>query len=114
MWNKSAQLIIRYRLHLMVVIGLITVVMGYYVSKVEMSYDFLRTVPPNDPEMVFLNKFKAQFGEDGNMMAIGIKDSAIYKLENFQRLRKFSNDIKNIDGVNEVVSLPLLRIILKD
>jgi len=114
MWTKSAQLIIRYRLHLMVVIGLITAVMGYYASKVEMSYDFARTVPPNDPEMIFLNKFKAQFGEDGNMMAIGIKDSAIYKLENFQKLKQFSNDIKKIDGVNEVLSLPLLRVILKD
>jgi len=114
MWSKSAQLIIRYRLHLMVVIGLITVVMGYWASKVEMSYDFARTVPPNDPDMVFFKHFKEQFGEDGNMMAIGIKDSAIYKLENFQKLKKFSNDIRKIEGVDEVVSLPLLRIILKD
>jgi predicted RND superfamily exporter protein len=98
----------------MVVIGLITVFMGYYASKVEMSYDFARTVPPNDPDMVFLNKFKAQFGEDGNMMAIGIKDSAIYKLENFKKLKQFSNEVKKIEGVNEVLSLPLLRVILKD
>jgi len=114
MWNKSAQFIIRYRLHLMVVIGLITVVMGYYASKVEMSYDFARTVPPNDPDMVFLNKFKAQFGEDGNMMAIGIKDSAIYKLENFLKLKKFSEEVRKIEGVGEVLSLPLMRIIQKD
>jgi uncharacterized protein len=114
MWTKAAQFIIRFRLPLTAVIGLITVVMGYYASKVEMSYDFARTVPPNDPEMVFLNQFKAQFGEDGNMMAIGVKDSAIYQLENFQKLKKFSNDIKNIDGVSEVLSLPLMRVILKD
>ncbi len=98
----------------MVVIGLITVVMGYYASKVEMSYDFARTVPPNDPEMVFLNKFKAQFGEDGNMMAIGIKDSSVYKLENFLKLKKFSDEVRKIEGVGEVLSLPLMRIILKD
>ena len=114
MWTKTAQFIIKFRLPLTVVIGLITIVMGYYASKVEMSYDFMRTVPPNDPEMVFLNKFKAQFGEDGNMMAIGIKDSAIYQLENFKRLKQFSEDVKKIDGVNEVLSLPLMRIILKD
>lgn len=114
MWNKSAQYIIRYRLHLMVVIGFITVIMGYYASKVEMSYDFARTVPPNDPEMVFLNKFKTQFGEDGNMMAIGIKDSSVYKLENFQKLKKFSDEVRKIEGVGEVLSLPLMRIILKD
>ncbi len=114
MWTKTAQFIIRFRLPLTLVIGLITVVMGYYASQVEMSYDFARTVPPNDPEMLFLNKFKEQFGEDGNMMAIGVKDSTIYKLENFLKLRKFSNDIKKIDGVSEVLSLPLMRIILKD
>jgi hypothetical protein len=114
MWNKSAQFIIRYRLHLMVVIGLITVFMGYYATQVEMSYDFARTVPPNDPDMVFLNKFKAQFGEDGNMMAIGVKDSSVYKLENFQKLKKFSNDLRKIEGVGEVLSLPLMRIIHKD
>jgi predicted RND superfamily exporter protein len=88
--------------------------MGYYASKVEMSYDFARTVPPNDPDMIFLNRFKAQFGEDGNMMAIGVKDSSIYKLENFERFRKLSKDIRQIEGVSEVLSLPLLRIILKD
>lgn len=114
MWTKTAQFIIRFRLPLTLAIGLITVVMGYYASQVEMSYDFARTVPPNDPEMLFLNKFKEQFGEDGNMMAIGVKDSTIYKLENFKKLRKFSNDIKKIEGVGEVLSLPLMRIILKD
>lgn len=98
----------------MVVIGLITVFMGYYATQVEMSYDFARTVPPNDPDMVFLNKFKAQFGEDGNMMAIGVKDSSVYKLENFQKLKKFSNDLRKIEGVGEVLSLPLMRIIHKD
>ncbi|MFN8690766.1 MAG: hypothetical protein ACK5XL_12260, partial [Cyclobacteriaceae bacterium] len=72
MWLRIADGIIRLRLLLMVVIGLITVVMAYYASRVEMSYDFARTVPPNDPDMVFLNKFREQFGEDGNVVAIGV------------------------------------------
>jgi predicted RND superfamily exporter protein len=48
------------------------------------------------------------------MMAIGVKDSSIYKLENFQKLKTFSNEIRKIEGVGEVLSLPLLRIMLKD
>ena len=40
------------------IIAVITAIMGYYATRVEMSYDFTRTVPPNDPDMVFLNKFK--------------------------------------------------------
>jgi predicted RND superfamily exporter protein len=98
----------------MCVIAAITVVMAYYATKVEMSYEFNRTVPPEDPDMIFLTKFKAQFGEDGNMVFVGMKDSSVYQLENFQKLRKLSLDIRKISGVNEVLSLPLLKIIVKD
>jgi len=114
MWSKIADGIIRFRLLLMVAIGLITVVMGYYATKVEMSYDFARTVPPEDPDMVFFAQFKKQFGEDGNIMAIGVKDSSIYKLENFKKFRALNDKVRKIEGVNEVLSLPSLRIILKD
>jgi uncharacterized protein len=114
MWSKVADFIIRFRMLLIGVIGIITVVMGFYASKVEMSYDFARTVPPEDPDMIFFTKFKQQFGEDGNMMAVGVKDSSIYKLDGFNKLRELSLKLKGIEGINEVLSLPLLRIIQKD
>jgi hypothetical protein len=114
MWERFADAIIRYKMFFMSLIAVITVVMGFYATRVEMSYDFTRTVPPNDPDMVFLNQFKSQFGEDGNMVAIGTLDSAIYSLTNFSRFRELSEEIKRIEGVNEVLSLPLLKIILKD
>jgi len=113
-WSRIADSIIRFRLLLMAIIAVITAIMGYYATKVEMSYDFTRTVPPNDPDMVFLNKFKEQFGEDGNMVAVGMKDSAVYTAANFQKFREFSEQLRKIDGVNEVLSLPLLKVILKD
>src|SRR6478736_4139415 len=114
MWSKVASFIIKFKLPMIVVIGLITVVMGYHATKVEMSYEFTRTVPLDDPDMVFFQRFKKQFGEDGNMMAIGVKDSALFKLENFQKFRTLSNNLRKIEGVGEVLSLPLLKLILKD
>ena len=79
-----------------------------------MSYDFARTVPPEDPDLIYFNEFKEQFGEDGNIIAVGMKDSSIYELKNFQYLRELTDDIKKIYGVNEVVALPTLKMILKD
>jgi len=114
MWNKIAQFVIQNRFMLIVVIGLITVFMGFEASRVQMSYDFARTVPPNDPDMVYLEKFKRQFGEDGNIVAVGMKDSTVYKLDNFKKLLTFAKAIKAIPGVNEIVALPLLKITLKD
>lgn len=114
MWNRMAEWIIRYRMPLSIVIGAITVLMGYYASKVEMSYEFARTVPPDDPDMVYHEQFKAQFGEDANLIAVGLSDSAVYQLENFNALRQLSDGIKNISGVTQVLSLPVLKMIRKD
>ena len=114
MWTNIANFIIRFRLPLTVTIALITVVMGFYASKVEMSYDFARTVPLDDPEMVFLTKFKQQFGEDGNVVAVGLKDSTIYNANNFEKFRLLSEKIKSIEGVNSVLCLPTIKIIRKD
>jgi len=114
MWNKIAQFVIQNRLMLIIAIGVITIFMGFEASRVQMSYDFARTVPPNDPDMIYLEKFKKQFGEDGNIVAVGMKDSSVYKIENFKKLLKFTKAIKAIPGVNEIVALPLLKITLKD
>lgn len=114
MWDNVALLIIRYRLFLIAVIAIITGIMGYYATKVQMSYDFARTVPLNDPDMIMLQKFREQFGEDGNVIAIGFKDSAIYKQNNFEAYRDFARTVKQISGVSEVIALPLLKIGLKD
>ncbi|HEX5167728.1 MAG TPA: MMPL family transporter, partial [Cyclobacteriaceae bacterium] len=114
MWTRLADFIIKRRLLLSLIIVLITVVMGYYASKVEMSYDFARTVPADDPDMIVLNKFKAQFGEDSNIIAVFLQDSAVFQLENFKAFDVLTQNIKQIDGVNDVLSLPVIKMILKD
>lgn len=114
MWNRLAEGIIRYRMPLSLVIGAITIVMAYYAAKVEMSYEFARTVPPDDPDMIYHERFKAQFGEDANLIAVGVKDSGIYKLDNFKAFKELSANIRKIPGVTQVVSLPALKRIMKD
>jgi predicted RND superfamily exporter protein len=114
MWTKVAQFIIRYRLALTLTIGMITVFMGFKATRVEMSYDFNSTVPPQDSDMVFLTRFKEQFGEDGNKIAVGVRDSTLYELKNFEAFKRLGERIRAIPGVNNVLSLPQVKVILKD
>jgi predicted RND superfamily exporter protein len=114
MWNSIADFVIKYRLWLIIFIALVTVYMGYHASRVEMSYDSGQTVPLDDPEMIELTKFRAQFGEDGNVIAIGVKDSTLYQLEKFKFYQELTREIKNIQGVKQALSLPALPIFLKD
>ncbi|HRW97912.1 MAG TPA: efflux RND transporter permease subunit [Cyclobacteriaceae bacterium] len=114
MWTRLAHFVIKYRLPLVILIGIITAFMGYHARKAEMSYDFRSTVPANDPDQVFLTEFRKQFGEDGNIVAVGLKDSSIYEYANFEKLRKFCVAVKGMTGVNDVISLPLIKQIEKD
>src|SRR5690606_35531731 len=114
MWDNVARLIINYRLPLIFLITVVTGVMAYYATKVQMSYDFARTVPLDDPDNVLLQQFKEQFGEDGNIIAVGFKDSAIYEQRNFEAYRDFARTVRQISGVSEVIALPVLKIGLKD
>lgn len=114
MWNSLAQAIIKYRLIFLIVIGAITAFMGWQATKIVMAYDFARTVPPEDPDLLYFNAFKQKFGEDGNIIVVGIQDSTVYQLDNFQAYRELSNNIKKITGVTEVISLPNLKMIVKD
>lgn len=114
MWTRLAHFIIKYRLPLVVLIGLFTVFMGFHARKSEMSYDFRSTVPASDPEQKFFTQFRKQFGEDGNIVAVGLKDSALFHYENFEKLREFCLAVKKMNGVNDVISLPQIKRIDKD
>ena len=39
--------------------------------------------PDTDEDMIYYNSFKKTFGEDGNVFAIGLKDSSIFVLDKF-------------------------------
>lgn len=114
MWQNLADLVIRFRGILLVLILAMTVFMGFQAARVEMSYDLNRTIPEQDPDMVFLNRFRAQFGEDGNVIAIGLKDSSIFQVDRFRLLSVFCDSLRKLEGVNEVLSLPRVRIMEKD
>nr|WP_040496765.1 MMPL family transporter [Fulvivirga imtechensis] len=114
MWTKLSHIIIKYRLLLVSILVAITAFMGYHARNAEMSYDFAKTVPSDDPDMVVFQQFKQEFGEDGNLVALGIRDSSLYTPENFERLRELSTTIAALPGVNDVLSLPLIQRLEKD
>lgn len=114
MWTKVAHFILKFRLFLICFLALITVFMAYQTKDLEMSYDFAKIVPADDQYMVYFQDFKRKFGEDGNLLVIGTKDSTLYQYENFQKFKYFHDDLSRLKGINNVVSLPGLEILIKD
>jgi predicted RND superfamily exporter protein len=114
MWTKLAHIVLKNRLALIILIGCVTVFMGYHARKVSFTYSLFTPVPPEDPDMMFFSQFKEEFGEDANIVALGIKDSSLYTPQNFRRFKYLSDELKLIDGVIQVVSIPLFKALVKD
>lgn len=108
MFDFLAHFILRYRLYLLIAIGLVTVFFAAQIPQLQLSYDFSQAVPANDPDLLFLKNFKQEFGEDGNVLVIGVQDSALYTPVNFRRYLYLSQEMQKVNGVQAVLSLPLL------
>ena len=114
MWTKLAHIVLKNRLALIISIGLVTVFMAYKAKDVEFTYSFFTPVPDDDPDMQFFSSFKQEFGEDANVVAIGIRDSSLFTPQNFRRYKYLSDELSRINGVLDVVSLPLFHTLKKD
>jgi predicted RND superfamily exporter protein len=114
MWSNLARFIIKFRLPLMLVLAAITAFMAYQIPKLTLSYDYVAAVPPSDSSMQYYEDFRQQFGEDANLLVVGVQDSALYEVETFRRFAYLSNAIKELRGVKYVLSLPELQQLKKN
>jgi predicted RND superfamily exporter protein len=108
MWEKSARFILRQRLYILIVIGLLTVVMGYYAQFAEIRYDFAKLLPVTDSTYIEYENFKTLFGEDGNVLFVGVTDEKLYELDHFNAWYDLGEKLKTLHGVEEVVSVAKL------
>lgn len=104
MWSFLVRHILRDRVVILIVIGILTLFMGYKAREVVLSYDMVRMLPASDSTTIVYENFKKQFGEDGTVMFIGIQDKNLFTLDKFNDWFELSGKIKKIQGVEEVLS----------
>ena len=98
----------------MTVIAALTAWMGYHARQVELGYDFAKFVPNDDPDMVYFKAFKSEFGEDANLIALGLNDKNIYTPQNLQKLKYLTDELSKLEGVREVLSLTKAQNIVRN
>ena len=104
MWQKIGEAVLRYRLALLLSVVGITGIMAYYAAQVKMSYDFGRAIPTDHPEFQTYQSFKQKFGEDGNMLAVGLQTDRLFEWKTFNKFIVLHDSLKRIRGVDDVLS----------
>ncbi len=114
MWYNLGKWVLRNRLPLIIAVLLSTVVMSYFASKVERSYDFAKAIPVDHPKFLEYEAFKQKFGEDGSLLVIGFEKKDIFQLAFFQSFVQLQQEIKQVTGVEDVLSVSAAVNLVKD
>jgi len=105
MWRRLGQFILKYRFPLLFLLITVSVVMGYFASKVELSYEFSRAIPANHPANITYQEFRKKFGEDGNLLVIGVQTKEIFSEKFFNAYASLQRQLKQTNGVEDVIGL---------
>ena len=114
MWQRLAGFVLKFRLPLLVLLLLGTAVMTYFASKVELSYEANKSIPLDNAKYKEYMEFRELFGEDGNMMVIGIQTDNFFQKDFFHDYVKLNEDLKKVAFVENVLSVPFAINLVKN
>ena len=106
MWKALGVVVLRYRILLVSIVLALTVFLAWHASKVKISYEFSKAIPTDNPKYLAYQAFRQKFGEDGNLLVIGLQTNRFFQKDFFDGYRGLQNGLKNINAVEAVVSVP--------
>ncbi|WP_245729172.1 efflux RND transporter permease subunit [Niabella drilacis] len=95
-------------------LAIITAISGFWASKVGLSYEFSKAIPTNNPVNIAYQEFKKKYGEDGNLLVAGIQTEQLFSEKIFNAYLQLQAGLKNIPGVEDVISVPTAINLVKD
>jgi len=114
MWKSLAKFVLKFRLPLLIILAALTGLMGYFASKVTISYEFAKAIPTDNPKYQQYLSFREKFGEDGNLLVIGIQTYKFFDLNTFNAFNKLTADLRLIPHVDDALSVSSAINLMKD
>ena len=114
MWNNFSKIILSNRIPILVIFFVVTLFMAWKASFVKLSYTGSKILPQSDSAFKNYNNFKSKFGEDGNIMVLGISSPKLMSKELFNDWSELAAELQKIDGIKQVLSVGNLYDLQKD
>ena len=104
-WSALARFILRNRTFLLILIAVIT--FGLSTQWVNMRFSTTEANLLPDDHIVNLeyNTFLNKFGEEGNLVILGVKDSTLFTPEKFEAWNRLSQDILKFEEIDFTISV---------
>jgi hypothetical protein len=92
-WSATARFILRNRVFILVVIACLTVFLGMQSKHMRFTYTEANMLPDDHQVNTAYNTFLDTFGEEGNLIIYGVKDSLLFTPEKFNAWNSLSKEL---------------------
>ena len=106
MWQRLGNSVIKFRLPLLIVLFAITGMMGFFASKVKLSYEFGKAIPTDNPKYKDYVAFRQKFGDDGAVLVIGVQTEQFFQLPYFKAYTAMQEQLRKVHNVTNILSVP--------
>ena len=113
-WEGVASIILRNRIIILVIILGITVFLGMQWNNMRFTYTEANLLPDDHEINLEYNDFLDKFGEEGNLIVIGVKDSTLFSVDKLNAWNKLSDTLKTFKEVETVISIRDLQKLIRD
>jgi len=113
-WELIARIVLRNRILMLSIIAAITVFLSLQWKNIHFSFTEANMLPDDNIANIEYNAFLDKFGEEGNLIIIGVKDSTFFTPKAYAAWSKLMNTIKKNQEVDLVVSLNDLKKLQKN
>lgn len=104
-WTKIASIILRNRILVLLIIAIITGLLASQIKYMRFSYTEANLLPENHEVNLEYNKFLKIFGEEGNLVILGIKDSTVFTPKKFNAWNHLIDNFKNLEEIDFTLSI---------
>lgn len=113
-WDFIASKILRNRIGMLALVALFTVFMASQWRYIKFTNTEANLLPTNEKANIDYNAFLNKFGEEGNLIVIGIQDSLIFSPKIYASWEKLMTQLKQNKEVDLVISLDNLKKLQKN
>ena len=113
-WDAVSNLILRNRL---IIITLLIIATSFFISQwqyIKFSNTEANLLPDNHEVNLQYLDFTDKFGEEGNLIVIGVKDSLLFTPKNLNAWNKLSKVLKDTNFIESVIAIGDLQKLKKD
>ncbi|WP_426432202.1 efflux RND transporter permease subunit [Winogradskyella sp. HB-48] len=113
-WEGVARIILRNKIFILIAIILATVFFSMQWKHMRFTNTEANMLPDDHEVNLTYNDFLEIFGEEGNLIVLGVKDSSVFTVKQFNAWNKLAESFKSYDEVETVISIKDLQKLVKN